>query len=83
IEISQHLAMEEEKRHAMSPKEVIEFFNYPKSTSTTSGRRGTLSKRMMLITKSVSRSYAKLATEMGCSKQTIANTINKDLGYSS
>ncbi|QQP38466.1 Uncharacterized protein FKW44_019040 [Caligus rogercresseyi] len=24
--------MEEEKRHAMSPKEVIEFFNYPKST---------------------------------------------------
>ncbi|QQP34832.1 Hypothetical protein FKW44_022865, partial [Caligus rogercresseyi] len=27
------------------------------------------------------KSYAKLATEMGCSKQTIANTINKDLGY--
>ncbi|QQP51026.1 Uncharacterized protein FKW44_012229, partial [Caligus rogercresseyi] len=26
------------------------------------------------------KSYAKLAAEMGCSKQTIANTINKDLG---
>ncbi|QQP49895.1 Hypothetical protein FKW44_010716 [Caligus rogercresseyi] len=24
-----------------------------------------------------------VAAEMGCSKQTIANTINKDLGYSS
>ncbi|QQP53919.1 Hypothetical protein FKW44_006567, partial [Caligus rogercresseyi] len=51
--------MEEEKRHARFapsvriPKEVIEFFNYPKST------------------------------EMGCSKQTTANTINKGLGYSS
>ncbi|QQP42449.1 Uncharacterized protein FKW44_017118, partial [Caligus rogercresseyi] len=29
------------------------------------------------------KSYAKLAAEMGCSKQTIANTIIKDLGYSS
>ncbi|QQP50766.1 Uncharacterized protein FKW44_011890 [Caligus rogercresseyi] len=29
------------------------------------------------------KSYAKLAAEMGCSKQTISNTINKDLGYSS
>ncbi|QQP56429.1 Transposable element tcb2 transposase [Caligus rogercresseyi] len=29
------------------------------------------------------KSYAKLAAEMGCSKQTVANTINKDLGYSS
>ncbi|QQP52215.1 Uncharacterized protein FKW44_004294, partial [Caligus rogercresseyi] len=29
------------------------------------------------------KSYAKLAAEMGCSKQTIANTINKDPGYSS
>ncbi|QQP52096.1 Transposable element tcb2 transposase [Caligus rogercresseyi] len=29
------------------------------------------------------KSYAKLAAEIGCSKQTIANTINKDLGYSS
>ncbi|QQP50588.1 Uncharacterized protein FKW44_011631, partial [Caligus rogercresseyi] len=29
------------------------------------------------------KSYAKLAAEMGCSKQTIANTINKDRGYSS
>ncbi|QQP36262.1 Uncharacterized protein FKW44_021308 [Caligus rogercresseyi] len=27
------------------------------------------------------KSYAKLAAEMGCSKQTIANTINKDLGW--
>ncbi|QQP40779.1 Uncharacterized protein FKW44_014936, partial [Caligus rogercresseyi] len=26
------------------------------------------------------KSYTKLAAEMGCSKQTIANTINKDLG---
>ncbi|QQP41885.1 Uncharacterized protein FKW44_016382, partial [Caligus rogercresseyi] len=29
------------------------------------------------------KSYPKLAAEIGCSKQTIANTINKDLGYSS
>ncbi|QQP35778.1 Uncharacterized protein FKW44_020661, partial [Caligus rogercresseyi] len=29
------------------------------------------------------KSYAKLASEIGCSKQTITNTINKDLGYSS
>ncbi|QQP39027.1 Uncharacterized protein FKW44_019780, partial [Caligus rogercresseyi] len=29
------------------------------------------------------KSYAKLAAEIGCSKQTIANTINKDLGYCS
>ncbi|QQP35990.1 Uncharacterized protein FKW44_020953, partial [Caligus rogercresseyi] len=29
------------------------------------------------------KSYAKLAAEMECSKQTIANTIKKDLGYSS
>ncbi|QQP41387.1 Uncharacterized protein FKW44_015736 [Caligus rogercresseyi] len=29
------------------------------------------------------KSYAKLAAEMGCSNQTIANTINKDLGYNS
>ncbi|QQP40359.1 Transposable element tcb1 transposase [Caligus rogercresseyi] len=29
------------------------------------------------------KSYAKLVAEMGCSKQTIANTINKDMGYSS
>ncbi|QQP55341.1 Transposable element tcb2 transposase, partial [Caligus rogercresseyi] len=29
------------------------------------------------------KSYANLAAEMGCSKQTIANTINKNLGYSS
>ncbi|QQP49787.1 Hypothetical protein FKW44_010573, partial [Caligus rogercresseyi] len=40
LKISQHLVMEEEKRHAMfasfragrSPKEVIEVFNYPNST---------------------------------------------------
>ncbi|QQP35027.1 Uncharacterized protein FKW44_023129, partial [Caligus rogercresseyi] len=29
------------------------------------------------------KSYTKLAAEIGCSKQTITNTINKDLGYSS
>ncbi|QQP34969.1 Transposable element tcb2 transposase [Caligus rogercresseyi] len=29
------------------------------------------------------KSSAKLATEMGCSMQTIANTINKDLGFCS
>ncbi|QQP38207.1 Uncharacterized protein FKW44_018720, partial [Caligus rogercresseyi] len=85
--------------------EVIEFFNYPKSTVYDQGRLGTLSKRMMLKKRSRSlgatrtdkfvaevkrkvnedgnKSYAKLAAEMGCSKQTIANTINKDLGYSS
>ncbi|QQP55234.1 Hypothetical protein FKW44_008358, partial [Caligus rogercresseyi] len=27
------------------------------------------------------KSYAKLDAEIGCSKQTIANTINKDMGY--
>ncbi|QQP40550.1 Uncharacterized protein FKW44_014636 [Caligus rogercresseyi] len=90
--------MEEEKRHAMSPKEVIEFSTTPSRPSTTSGRLETLSKRMMLIAKSDrqvcrrvkrkvnengNKSYTKLAAEMGCSKQTIANTINKDLGYSS
>ncbi|QQP55133.1 Hypothetical protein FKW44_008229 [Caligus rogercresseyi] len=29
------------------------------------------------------RGRRQVAADMGCSKQTIANTINKDLGYSS
>ncbi|QQP42366.1 Hypothetical protein FKW44_017003, partial [Caligus rogercresseyi] len=31
------------------------------------------------VKRKVNKSYAKLAAEMGCSKQTITNTINKDL----
>ncbi|QQP51933.1 Uncharacterized protein FKW44_013429 [Caligus rogercresseyi] len=53
--------MEEEKRHAMfasfragrSPKEVIEFFNYPKSTVYDQWKAWNSFKRMMLIAKSV------------------------------
>ncbi|QQP52116.1 Uncharacterized protein FKW44_004143 [Caligus rogercresseyi] len=99
--------MEEEKRHAMSPKEVIEFFNYPKSTVYDQWKAWNSFKKNDAHRKKRSRSleatrtdefvaevkrkvnedgnksYAKLAAEMGCSKQTITNTINKDLGYSS
>ncbi|QQP55014.1 Uncharacterized protein FKW44_008042 [Caligus rogercresseyi] len=97
--------MEEEKRHAMSPMEVIEFFNYPKSTvydqwkawnsfkkndanrkkrsrslgATRSNEFVAEVKRK--VNEDSNKSYAKLAAEMGCSKQTIANTINKDLGW--
>ncbi|QQP54447.1 Uncharacterized protein FKW44_007282 [Caligus rogercresseyi] len=53
--------MEEEKRHAMfasfragrSPKEVIEFFNYPKSTVYDQWKAWNSFKKMMLIAKSV------------------------------
>ncbi|QQP39489.1 Uncharacterized protein FKW44_020383, partial [Caligus rogercresseyi] len=88
--------MEEEKRHARSPKEVIESFNYPKSTVYDQWKAWNSFKKNDAHRKKRSRSlgatrtdefvaesYAKLAAEMGCSKQTIANTINKDLGYSS
>ncbi|QQP49714.1 Uncharacterized protein FKW44_010480 [Caligus rogercresseyi] len=99
--------MEEEKRHAMSPMEVIEFFNYPKSTvydqwkawnslkkndahrkkrSRSLGATRTdefVAEVKRKINEDGNKSYAKLAAEMGCSKHTIANTINKDLGYSS
>ncbi|QQP54346.1 Transposable element tcb2 transposase [Caligus rogercresseyi] len=99
--------MEEETRHAMSPKEVIEFFNYPKSTvydqwkawnsfkkndahrkkrSRSLGATRTdefVAEVKRKVNEDGNKSYAKLAAEMGCSKQTIANTINKDLGYSS
>ncbi|QQP50126.1 Transposable element tcb1 transposase, partial [Caligus rogercresseyi] len=99
--------MEEEKRHAMSPKEVIKFFNYPKSTvydqwkawnsfkkndahrkkrSRSLGATRTdefVAEVKNKVNEDGNKSYAKLAAEMGCSKQTIANTINKDLGYSS
>ncbi|QQP50227.1 Uncharacterized protein FKW44_011157 [Caligus rogercresseyi] len=99
--------MEEEKRHAMSPKEVIEFFNCPKSTvydewkawnsfkkndahrkkrSWSLGATRTdkfVAKVKRKVKEDGNKSYAKLAAEMGCSKQTIANTINKDLGYNS
>ncbi|QQP53851.1 Uncharacterized protein FKW44_006479 [Caligus rogercresseyi] len=99
--------MEEEKRHAMSPKEVIEFFNYPKSTvydqwkawnsfkkndahrkkrSRSLGATRTdefVAEVKRKVNENGNKSYAKLTAEMGCSKQTIANTINKDLGYSS
>ncbi|QQP56204.1 Uncharacterized protein FKW44_000789, partial [Caligus rogercresseyi] len=97
--------MEEEKRYAMSPKEVIEFFNYPKSTvydqwkawnsfkkndahrkkrSRSLGATRTdefVAEVKRKVNEDGNKSYAKLAAEMGCSKQTIANTINKDLGY--
>ncbi|QQP54022.1 Uncharacterized protein FKW44_006706 [Caligus rogercresseyi] len=94
--------MEEEKRIVMftsfhagrSPKEVIEFFNYPKFTNDAHRKKRSRSlgatrtdefvtevKRK--VNEDGNKSYAKLAAEMGCSKQTIANTINKDLGYSS
>ncbi|QQP54161.1 Uncharacterized protein FKW44_006900, partial [Caligus rogercresseyi] len=91
--------MEEEKRHAMSPKEVIEFFNYPKSTNSFKKNDAHRKKRSRSlgatrtdefiaevkrkVNEDGNNSYAKLAAEMGCSKQTLANTINKDLGYSS
>ncbi|QQP57913.1 Uncharacterized protein FKW44_003069 [Caligus rogercresseyi] len=91
--------MEEEKRHAMSPKEVIEFFNYPKSTiydqwkawnsfkknDAHRKKRPTsfFAKVKRKVNEDGNKSYAKLVAEMGCSKQTIAYTINKDLGYSS
>ncbi|QQP36116.1 Transposable element tcb2 transposase [Caligus rogercresseyi] len=99
--------MGEEKRHAMSPKEVIKFFNYPKSTvydqwkawnsfkkndayrkkrSWSLGATRTdefVAKVKRKVNEDGNKFYAKLAAEMGCSKQTIANTINNDLGYSS
>ncbi|QQP38956.1 Uncharacterized protein FKW44_019682 [Caligus rogercresseyi] len=82
--------MEEEKRHAMfasfragrSPKEVIEFFNYPKSTVYDQTDEFVAQVKRK-VNEDGNKSYAKLAAEMACSKQTIANTINKDLGYSS
>ncbi|QQP35937.1 Uncharacterized protein FKW44_020888 [Caligus rogercresseyi] len=60
-----------------SPKEVIEFSTTPSRPPTTNGRLGTLSKRMMLIlghqdrrvNEDGNKSYAKLAAEMGSSKQ--------------
>ncbi|QQP36562.1 Uncharacterized protein FKW44_021706, partial [Caligus rogercresseyi] len=88
-------------------KEVIEFFNYPKSTvydhwkawnsfkkndahrkkrSRSLGATRTdefVAEVKRKVNEDGNKSYAKLAAEMGCSKQTIANTINKDLGYSS
>ncbi|QQP58046.1 Uncharacterized protein FKW44_003236 [Caligus rogercresseyi] len=94
-------------RAGRSPKEVIEFFNYPKSTVFDQWKAWNSFKKNDAHRKKRSRSlgatrtdkfvaevkrkvhedgnksYAKLAAEMGCSKQTIANTINKDLGYSS
>ncbi|QQP51224.1 Uncharacterized protein FKW44_012506 [Caligus rogercresseyi] len=100
--------MEEEKRHAIFASfQVIEFFNYPKSTvydqwkawnsfkkndahrkkrSRSLGATRTdefVAEVKRKVNEDGNKSYAKLAAEMGCSKQTIANTINKDLGYSS
>ncbi|QQP53195.1 Uncharacterized protein FKW44_005576 [Caligus rogercresseyi] len=104
--------MEEEKRHTMfasfrarrSPKEVIDFFNYPKSTvydqwkawnsfkkndahrkkrSRSLGATRTdefVAEVKRKVNEDGNKSYAKLAAEMGYSKQNIANTINKDLG---
>ncbi|QQP58220.1 Uncharacterized protein FKW44_003464, partial [Caligus rogercresseyi] len=87
--------------------EVIEFFNYPKSTvydqwkawnsfkkndahrkkrSRSLGATRTdkfVAEVKRKVNEDGNKSYAKLAAEMGCSKQIIANTINKDLGYSS
>ncbi|QQP55437.1 Uncharacterized protein FKW44_008619, partial [Caligus rogercresseyi] len=87
--------MEEEKRHAMSPKELIEFFNYPKSTTVydqwkawnsfkkndahrkkRSRSLGTtmtdefVTEVRRKVNEDGNKSYAKLAAEMGCSKQT-------------
>ncbi|QQP49409.1 Uncharacterized protein FKW44_010074 [Caligus rogercresseyi] len=94
-------------RAGRSPKEVIEFFNYPKSTVYDQWKAWNSFKKNDALRKKRSRSlgatrtdefvaevkrkvnedgnksYAKLAAEMGCSKQTIANTINKDLDYNS
>ncbi|QQP55043.1 Uncharacterized protein FKW44_008081 [Caligus rogercresseyi] len=93
-------------RAGRSLKEVIEFFNYPKSNVYDQWKAWNSLKKNDLIAKSVlgpwghhdrrvchrgeekvnedgNKSYAKLAAEMGCSKQTIANTIYNDLGYSS
>ena len=97
-----------------SSKEVIDFFNYPKSTVydqwkawnsfiENDGNADNITARRKKRSRSLgatrtdefvaevkrkvdedgNKSYAKLAAEMGCSKQTIANTINKDLGYTS
>ncbi|QQP50371.1 Uncharacterized protein FKW44_011359, partial [Caligus rogercresseyi] len=79
--------------------EVIEFFNYPKSTVYDQWKAWNSFKKNDVhrnkandefvaevkrkVNEDSNKSYAKLAAEMGCSKQTIANTINKDLGYSS
>ncbi|QQP57404.1 Uncharacterized protein FKW44_002380 [Caligus rogercresseyi] len=84
--------MEKEKRHAMSPKEVIEFFNYPKSTvydqwkawnsfkkndahrkkrSRSLGATRTdefVAEVKRKVNEDGNKSYAKLAAEMGCSK---------------
>ncbi|QQP42506.1 Uncharacterized protein FKW44_017195 [Caligus rogercresseyi] len=92
--------MEEEKKHAISPKEVIEFFNYPKSTvydqwqAWNSFKKNDAHRKKRLrslgatrtdefvaevkrkVNEDGNKSYAKLAAEMGCSKQTIANTIS-------
>ncbi|QQP40416.1 Uncharacterized protein FKW44_014443 [Caligus rogercresseyi] len=70
--------MEEEKRHAMfasfragrSPKEVIEFFNYSKSTVYEQTDEFVAEVKRK-VNEDGNKSYAKLA----------ANTINKDLGY--
>ncbi|QQP57745.1 Uncharacterized protein FKW44_002833 [Caligus rogercresseyi] len=94
-------------RAGRSPKEVIEFFNYPKSTvydqwkawnyfkkndahrkkrSRSLGATRTdefVAEVKRKVNEDGNKSYAKLAAEMGCSKQTISNIINKDLGYSS
>ncbi|QQP42377.1 Uncharacterized protein FKW44_017023, partial [Caligus rogercresseyi] len=84
-----------------SHKEVIEFFNYPKSTVYDQWKAWNSFKKNDAHRKKRSRSLVATRTdefvaevkrkvnedgnksyaEMGCSKQTIANTINKDLGY--
>ncbi|QQP56221.1 Uncharacterized protein FKW44_000812 [Caligus rogercresseyi] len=77
--------MEEDKRHAMfasfragrCPKEVIDFFNYPESTIYDQTDEFVAEVKRK-INEDGNKSYAKLAAEMGCSKQNIANTINKD-----
>ncbi|QQP38063.1 Hypothetical protein FKW44_018539, partial [Caligus rogercresseyi] len=80
--------MEEEKKHVMfasfraerSPKEVIQFFNYPKSTVYDQTDEFVAEVKRK-ANEDRNKSCAKLAAEMGYSKQTIANTINRDLGY--
>ncbi|QQP50486.1 Uncharacterized protein FKW44_011500 [Caligus rogercresseyi] len=68
-------------RAGRTPKEVIVFFNYPKYTVYDQTDEFVAEVKRK-VNEDGNKSYAKLAAEMGCSEQTIANTINKDLGYS-
>ncbi|QQP32384.1 Uncharacterized protein FKW44_024299 [Caligus rogercresseyi] len=51
-----------------SPKEVIEFFNYPNSTVYDQTDEF-VAKVKRKVNEDSNKSYAKMAAEMGCSKQ--------------